>query len=375
MEVVPGRKIGEIVQTAIAAAEENGTVPYSFEYFPPKTAEGVENLYNRLWRMGKWGPQFVDFTWGAGGSTSELTLDLSTNAKTSFGLDVNMHLTCTNMEMEKVYHALKHCRANGIRNICALRGDPPVGQEWKAIEGGFTCALDLIRFIRKEHGDWFGISCAGYPEGHPNRISAMPADHVFSPTELARRTIDKAGVYHVCTDADYAKEITYLKEKVDAGADVIITQLFFSVDVFMHFVRECRAAGIMVPILPGIMPISSYGGFHRMTGFCKTFVPAFILEDLEKIKGDDAAVKAYGAATIGALCKQLLDTKEVKFLHFYTLNTEPATQDILAAIGIAVPSKESLPAEEAAEIAALSKRLATPAEEAASPAAADVKSP
>ena len=204
---------------------ENGDKPFvSFEYYPPRTEEGVKNLYSRMDRMAKQNPLFADITWGAGGSTSELTVDIALEMQKK-GLVPNMHLTCTNMEATKVSEALASCKESGIKNIVALRGDPPKGQdEWKATEGGFTCALDLVKHMRKEHGDYFCISVAGYPEGHPNVIKPVEggADGLDKLTASeAGRLVKKAdGTYLVCSDADYAKEIAYLKEKVDAGADL-----------------------------------------------------------------------------------------------------------------------------------------------------------
>lgn len=239
------------------AEEAAGRTYVAFEFFPPRTPEGVANLYKRGASFAAQAPLYVDVTWGAGGATSELTMEICAKLKRDLGLVVNMHLTCTNMPEELVGKALAAARREGIRNIVALRGDPPKGQEqWKAAEGGFACALDLVRHIRKEHGDHFCLSVAGYPEGHPNVIKKVGAGGVasLSAAEQARVVTLEDGP-HVCHDADYAAEIAYLKSKVDAGADVILTQMFFDVEVFVQFVADCRAAGIACPILPGIMPM------------------------------------------------------------------------------------------------------------------------
>ena len=170
---------------------------YSFEYFPPKTQAGVENLLDRIERMGQSNPLWIDVTWNAGGVTSDITLDLCAHIQQYCGLDVLMHITCTYMTREKVKASLDRARELGIRNLLALRGDPPRGAtDWVAVENGFNYAVDLVKFIREEYGDFFCIIVAGYPEVH---------------LEATNREDD----------------IRHLKEKVDAGADFIITQLFF----------------------------------------------------------------------------------------------------------------------------------------------------
>jgi len=234
----------------------NNETSFSFEYFPPKTDKGVENLYERLDRMSEFKPAWIDVTWGAGGSTSKLTHEICENAQKLFGFETMMHMTCTNMPKEEIRAALQRARDSGIQNILALRGDPPRGQEaWQQIEGGFAHAVDLVKFIRAEHGNYFGICVAGYPEGH----------------------VDGTG---------YDDDLKYLREKVDAGADFIITQLFYDTKLFLKFVRDCRALGINCPIVPGIMPIHGFAGFQRMTSTCKTFVTKEISDALEPIKVD-----------------------------------------------------------------------------------------
>jgi hypothetical protein len=164
-------------------------------------------------------PLFTDITWGAGGSTADLSLELALHMHNN-GHVANMHLTCTNMDESIIRDALQKCLDGGIRNIVALRGDPPEGQdEWKATEGGFTCALDLVRYMRAEFGDAFGIAVAGYPEGHPNAITDLKPEEVEGMTESEKKRCSVInGVTAVCRDEDYKKEMDYLKEKVDAGA-------------------------------------------------------------------------------------------------------------------------------------------------------------
>ena len=223
-----------------------------------------------------------------------------------------MHLTCTNMPVEKLEAALQQCKQAGIRNILALRGDPPHGEEkFTQVEGGFSCALDLVKYIREKHGDYFGICVSGYPEAHPDQI-------VEDPEEMKIK---------------YWEDIEYLKKKVEAGADFIITQLFYDVDLFLKFVVDCKSAGITAPILPGIMPIMNYGGFKRMTSFCKTFVPEHVSDVLETIKDNDAAIKAYGISLGTQMCQRLLDSG-VPGVHMYTLNLDKSAVGILKNVGL-----------------------------------------
>lgn len=311
----------------------------SLEFFPPRTDKGVKNLMDRLGRMKASKPLFVDFTWGAGGSTADLTVDLTLRSKNEHGLVPNMHLTCTNMPPEKIDSALETCKVNGIRNIVALRGDPPAGSEtWEATDGGFACALDLVKYIRKKHGDYFGISVAGYPEGHPNRIKEVAGGlELMTESEKGRCKIDTDAdgkeIVHVCSDPDFELEMAYLQEKVDAGADFIITQMFFDSSVYASFVKACRDRGIMVPILPGLMCINAWGGFKKMTGFCRTRVPAELMAKMESIKDDEKAVKAFGVEYGVQVCQDVM-AAGAPGVHFYTLNLEKVTVGILEHLGL-----------------------------------------
>jgi methylenetetrahydrofolate reductase (NADPH) len=240
-------------------------------------------------------------------------------------METMMHLTCTNMPVEKLEAALQQCKAAGIHNILALRGDPPHGQDtFTQVEGGFACALDLVRYIRKNHGDYFGICVSGYPEAHPDSITDDP----------------------VQMEKSYWENIEYLKQKVEAGADFVITQLFYDVDTFLKFVADCRSVDITVPILPGIMPIMAYGGFTRMTSFCKTKVPKHIADAVEAIKENDAAVKAYGISLGTMMCQRLL-AAGVPGLHMYTLNLDRSAVAILRNVGL-LPAEEAAPMPEVA---------------------------
>ncbi|KAG0151802.1 hypothetical protein CROQUDRAFT_719708 [Cronartium quercuum f. sp. fusiforme G11] len=299
------------ISQKLAAAEAEGRIAWSFEYFPPKTDNGLANLYDRIQRMSQLGPIFIDITWGAGGSRSHLTTDFVKTAHQHFGLETCMHLTCTNMPREQVDNALKDAYESGCENILALRGDPPRGHtEWTATEGGFEHAIDLIRHIRSTYGDHFDIAVAGFPEGHTRLKSDRP------------------------------QETIYLKEKIEAGANFIFTQMFYDIDIFIDWVREIRAAGITVPVIPGIMPIQSWAQFQRITTFNKTAVPQAFLDELEPIQNDDQAVREVGTRLIADMCRKILDSDlGIKILHFYTMNLERGTKMILDELNL-TPSRD-----------------------------------
>ncbi len=312
---------------------------FSFEFFPPKTDAGVENLYQRMERMSALEPTFVDVTWGASGTTSETTLEICRNAQKFCGVEVMMHLTCTNMPVGDIRAALQAAKDAGIQNILALRGDPARGADtWQPCEGGFSHAVDLVRFIRAEFGDYFGIGVAGYPEGH---------------LQAASREADLA----------------FLKEKVDAGADLVVTQLFYDADVFLQFVRDARAIGIACPIIPGIMPVQNFSAFKRMTAYSRTRVPEAALARLEAVSADDEAVRAAGAEIVVDMCRTLLDAG-VPGLHFYTLNLERSVRAVMAGLGIVQSSASSSAAAAAGAADGPAGAAAEPAAAAAAAAAA-----
>lgn len=290
----------------INKAKEEGRPTWSFEYFPPKTAQGIANLYDRIERMYSLGPEFIDVTWGAGGSTSELTTEICATAQSVYGLETCMHLTCTNMHKDMIDKALKDAKNAGIQNILALRGDPPRGQDaWTATEGGFSYATDLVRYIRQQYGDYFGIAVAGYPEVHFENISRED-------------------------------DIRRLKEKLDAGADYVVTQLFYDVDLFLKWVKELRAIGVTAPIIPGILPIQSYGSFTRAVSMSKTFVPKNVLDALEPIKEDDQAVKDYGIRLAIEMIRRM-QAEGINNFHLYTFNLERSSRLVLEGLGFIAP--------------------------------------
>ncbi|XP_020684557.1 methylenetetrahydrofolate reductase 1 [Dendrobium catenatum] len=312
----------KVIEKIREAVDGEGRTVFSFEFFPPKTEEGVENLFERMDRMVAHNPTFCDITWGAGGSTADLTLEIANRMQNIISVETMMHLTCTNMPVEKIDHALDTIKNNGIQNVLALRGDPPHGQDkFVQVEGGFSCALDLVKHIRAKYGDYFGITVAGYPEAHPDMIQEGGA-----------------------TLEAYSNDLAYLKKKVDAGADLIITQLFYDTDIFLKFVSDCRQIGITCPIVPGIMPINNYKGFLRMTGFCKTKITSEITAALDPIKDNEEAVKAYGIHLGTEMCKKIL-AHGIKTVHLYTLNMEKSALAILMNLGLIEESKvtRSLP--------------------------------
>jgi len=278
--------------------QKQGKPFYSFEFFPPKTSPGLHNLYARIDHMAGMEPAFVDVTWGAGGSTSEMSLEISENVQKYMGLNVMMHLTCTNMPKEKLKTTLDKAKKMGMRNILALRGDPPAGQEnFEKCNEGFSYGSDLVKYIRDNYGDTFSIGVGAYPEGHLEAESKE-------------------------------KDIENLKLKVDAGADFIITQLFYDMDEYFAFLERCSAAGITCPIIPGLLPIQNVDTFKRFVEFTKIKVPRKILDDLHALKQDDEAVKRYGVDLCVSMCQQLQERGNLGF-HFYSLNLEKSVRAIL----------------------------------------------
>ncbi|EGD79531.1 methylenetetrahydrofolate reductase [Salpingoeca rosetta] len=287
---MPGEKIIDLITTKQNAKEKF----ISFEYFPPKTDDGVKSLIDRIGRYKTQDGLFMDMTWGAGGSTSDLTLDLCIRMNNEIGVESNMHLTCTNMDKEKVDIALEGAKKAGIRNIVALRG--------------------------------------GYPEGHCGMIKKVEDGRELTETEKGRMVQMDDGIY-VCSDEDFEKEMDYLQQKIDAGADLIITQMVFDADVYESFVKACRARGITVPIVPGIMCIQNQGGFGRMTKFCRSRVPASLRKQMEDAGDDKEAVRQVAIKFGADLSRKLLEMG-APGLHYYTLNLEKVTLGILSELGL-----------------------------------------
>lgn len=307
----------EKVTDKIAALPEDATY-FSLEFFPPKTSMGFSNLQTRLERMSRaLRPLFVTVTWGAGGSTATKSLELAEICQRQLGLTTCLHLTCTNMSRSLVDDALEQAKALGIRNILALRGDAPRSEEYRdeaQPPGGdsndeFTWAIDLVHYIRKKYGDYFCIGVAAYPEGHADQSHPEHQDPLF--------------------------DLPYLVEKTKAGADFIMTQLFFDVEAYDRFEMLLRAhsSGVFktIPIIPGLMPIQSYQILRRTTKLSHAKLPPDIFARLDAVKGDDELVKQIGVDILSEIIEHVKKTQRTgkKGFHFYTLNLEKAVAHIL----------------------------------------------
>ncbi|CAG8956018.1 hypothetical protein HYFRA_00008874 [Hymenoscyphus fraxineus] len=302
--------------TSKIAALPPGSTYFSLEFFPPKTTMGSSNLRARLDRMSRaLRPLFVTVTWGAGGSTATKSLELAELCQRELGLTTCLHLTCTNMSRELVDRALEDAKALGIRNILALRGDPPRKEEYgdangtKEGEEEFVWAVDLVRYIRKNYGGYFCIGVAAYPEGH--------ADEGHPEGQSLEH------------------DLPYLVEKTNAGADFIMTQLFFDVEAFDSFEKRLRehesGAFKTIPLIPGMMPIQSYQMIKRTTKLSHAKLPQEILDKLEPVKGDDEMVKRVGVDIMAGIVEHIKREKSPgpRGFHFYTLNLEKAVSFIL----------------------------------------------
>ncbi len=283
----------------------------SFEFFPPKTAEAFEALYQTIGELEAFKPSFVSVTYGAGGSTRELTHDLVVRINTTTSLDAVPHLTCVCHSEADIAAILERYAQAGVSNILALGGDPPKNLAgYDRSKDAFQHAADLVAFIKKfndsgAHPDkrGFGIGVAGFPEGHPS-----------TPNRVL--------------------EMDYLKAKVDAGADYICTQLFFDNHDFYDFRERCHLAGINIPIIAGIMPITSASGMRRMAELAAgARYPAKLLRAIQRCGGDEAAVQKVGIHYATEQCHDLLD-HGVDGIHFYTLNKSHATREIYSSLGI-----------------------------------------
>jgi methylenetetrahydrofolate reductase (NADPH) len=285
-----------------------GKPTVSFEFFPPKTAEAQENLFTTILELEAIQPAFVSVTYGAGGSTRELTHDLVLRLKKQTSLDPVPHLTCVGHTEAEIEAILERYAVSGVSNILALRGDPPRDQsDYDHTRDTFPQASDLVRFIKKFTGHpdprGFGIGVAGFPEGHPS-----------TPNRLL--------------------EMDYLKAKVDAGADYICTQLFFENRDFYDFRERCDLAGISIPIVAGIMPVTSLSSMKRMAELAGgARYPARLLKALHRAGDSSEAVRQIGLHYATEQCADLLDNN-VAGIHLYTLNQSTATREICQRLGV-----------------------------------------
>ncbi|MEO5699112.1 MAG: methylenetetrahydrofolate reductase [NAD(P)H] [Casimicrobiaceae bacterium] len=270
----------------------------SCEFFPPKTDEGKDKLRATWRQLAGLSPAFFSVTYGAGGSTREGTLDTVLRIRDE-GLSSAPHLSCIGSTREGLREVLAQYREHDIRHVVALRGDLPSGA---AAAGDFRYASELVEFMRAESGDWFHIDVAAYPEVHPQARSAD-------------------------------EDLEAFRRKVDAGADSAITQYFFNPDAYWQFVDSCAAAGITIPIVPGIMPIGSFTRLARFSDACGAEIPRWIRKRLEGYGDDVGSIRAFGLDVVTELCARLLE-RGAPGLHFYTLNQASLTTTIWQRLGL-----------------------------------------
>jgi methylenetetrahydrofolate reductase (NADPH) len=284
--------------------ERAGRPVFSFEFFPPKTPAGTENLSRALVDLRELAPDFVSVTYGAGGTTRDTTIDVVAHIKRDLGLEVMAHLTCVNATTEDVRGTLDRMREVGIDNVLALRGDPPRGQErWTKTDGGLEFSHELVSMIRSEYD--FSVAGAAFPETHI---------HAVSPED----------------------DLRHLKTKVDLGVEVLITQMFFDNAYYFDFVRRAREIGIEVPIIPGVMPILSLDGIKRMTELSAADLPESLETELTRRRDDEQAVTELGVSYATLQCADLL-AGGAPGIHFITLNRSSATRAILSALRLMKP--------------------------------------
>jgi methylenetetrahydrofolate reductase (NADPH) len=277
---------------------------FSFEFFPPKTEEGLQHLFEAVAELRHLRPDFVSVTYGAGGTTAHKTIEIVSRIKEDYGIEAMPHFTCVGSTVEQLRETLGAMEEAGVDNVLALRGDPPAGQEeWTKTPGGLEYSRELVELIRA--GYPFSIGAACFPETHIHATSAED-------------------------------DLYYLKEKVDAGAQFLITQLFFDNALYFDFVRRARDVGIEAPIVPGIMPITNVRQLERMTSLCGATIPARLRRELVTRADDPDAVGDFGVAYATMQCAELL-RGGAPGIHFYTLNRSPATRAILSALKLLRP--------------------------------------
>jgi methylenetetrahydrofolate reductase (NADPH) len=281
----------------LASARGDGR-KYSFEFFPPKTAEGAAKLQDTVKQLGQLNPDFFSVTYGAGGSTREGTLSTVLRIREA-GHAAAPHLSCVASTRASLEEVIDQYKAHGIRHIVALRGDMPSGL---AAAGDFRYASELVRFIRSRTADWFHIEVAGYPEYHPQ----------------ARRP---------------QQDLAAFKAKIDAGANAAITQYFYNPDSYFHFVEQAEALGIRVPIVPGIMPINNFSQLARFSDACGAEIPRWMRLKLEGFGDDTASIKAFGLDVVTQLCDRLLEGG-APGLHVYTMNQAGPTSTLFQRLGL-----------------------------------------
>ncbi len=271
---------------------------FSFEFFPPKTAEGTEKLIKVREKLGAVKPKYFSVTFGAGGSTQQGTFDTVTSIQQA-GYQAAPHLSCIGSSKENIREILKDYMDKGISRIVTLRGDMPSGTHEI---GEFRYANELVEFIRSETNDYFHIEVAAYPEFHPQATSAED-------------------------------DLNNFKRKIEAGANSAITQYFFNPDAYFRFVNDCEDLNINIPIVPGIMPITNYTQLARFSDMCGAEIPRWIRKRLESYGDDKDSIKAFGEEVITEMCHQLLEAG-APGLHFYTMNMSAPTLAIWKNLGL-----------------------------------------
>jgi methylenetetrahydrofolate reductase (NADPH) len=293
-----------LIRDVLARRASQGRPAVSFEFFPPKTPEGEQQFFEDvLPRLVQLGPDFCSVTYGAGGSTREKTLTLVERIQKTHGLPSMAHLTCVGSSVAQLREIIEQARRRGILNILALRGDPPRGETgFRPAPDGLTHAWQLVRLFREMGG--FCIGVAGFPEGHPE-----------------------------CREGKYA-DWDHLKAKIDAGADFVITQLFFDNADYWEFRDYLHRAGVRVPLIPGVLPILGFQQVDRLTRLCGARVPEKLRRRLEELAGDEEGSMAFGVEYATRQCEELL-RGGAPGLHFYTLNRVHSTRQILENLGLA----------------------------------------
>ncbi|MES2408049.1 MAG: methylenetetrahydrofolate reductase [NAD(P)H] [Pseudomonadota bacterium] len=274
------------------------TRTFSFEFFPPKTPEGMDKLRATRDQLASLKPKFFSVTFGAGGSTRDHSLETVLDIQRA-GYAAAPHLSCIGSTHDNIRAILQEYRTHGIRHIIALRGDLPSGM---ASTGEFRYANELVEFIRRETGDWFNIEVAAYPEYHPQARSARD-------------------------------DLLNFKRKVDAGANSAITQYFFNADAYFNFVDQCTALGVNLPIVPGIMPIGNFSQLARFSDACGAEIPRWMRKQLEGYTDDIESIRAFGLDVVTDLCERLLKAG-APGLHFYTMNQATLTAAIWQRLGL-----------------------------------------
>ncbi len=271
---------------------------FSFEFFPPKTPEGMDKLRATRDQLARLNPKFFSVTFGAGGSTRDFSLETVLDIQRA-GYEAAPHLSCIGSTHANIRAILQEYQNHGIRHLVALRGDLPSGM---ASTGEFRYANELVEFIRSETGDWFNIEVAAYPEYHPQARSARD-------------------------------DLLNFKRKVDAGANSAITQYFFNADAYFNFVDEAAALGVNIPVVPGIMPIGNFSQLARFSDACGAEIPRWMRKQLEGYSDDIDSIRAFGLDVVTDLCERLLKGG-APGLHFYTMNQAAATTEIWKRLGL-----------------------------------------